>query len=59
LISFGLTKGSAGAPPASLSEANHDITALGTESYLTTFPYLGTPYSGYATPSTTPADKAS
>jgi Domain of unknown function (DUF4331) len=59
LISFGLTKGSAGAPPASLSDANHDITALGTENYLNKFPYLGTPYSGYATPSKTPSDKAS
>jgi hypothetical protein len=59
VISFGLTKGSAGAPPASLSEANHDITALGTESYLPSFPYLGTPYGGYQTPAHTPTDKAS
>ncbi|HUE58201.1 MAG TPA: DUF4331 domain-containing protein [Acidimicrobiales bacterium] len=46
VISFGLTNG-------------NDPTALGTENYLTTFPYLGTPYSGYATPSKTPTDKAS
>jgi hypothetical protein len=59
VISFGLTAGSAGAPAATLAAANHDVTALGTESYLTSFPYLGTPYSGYATPSRTPTDKAS
>ncbi len=58
LISFGLTAGSSGAPPASLAQANHDTTALGTENYLATFPYLGTPYSGYSTPSKTPTDKA-
>ena len=58
LISFGLTAGSAGAPAASLAQANHDLTALGTESYLPNFPYLGTPYSGYNTPSKTPIDKA-
>jgi hypothetical protein len=46
VISFGLTNG-------------NDPTALGTENYLTSFPYLGTPYSGYATPSKTPKDKAS
>jgi Domain of unknown function (DUF4331) len=44
VISFGLTNG-------------NDPTAKGTESYLSSFPYLGTPYSGYATPSTTPTDK--
>ena len=37
----------------------NDPTAKGTEKYLPTFPYLGTPYSGYATPSSTPTDKAS
>jgi hypothetical protein len=46
VISFGLTNG-------------NDPTALGTEKYLSSFPYLGTPYSGYATPSKTPTDKAS
>jgi Domain of unknown function (DUF4331) len=25
-----------------------DTTAMGTENYLSTFPYLGTPYSGFA-----------
>jgi hypothetical protein len=46
VISFGLTDG-------------NDPTALGTENYLSSFPYLGTPYSGYGTPSQTPIDKAS
>jgi hypothetical protein len=46
VISFGLTNG-------------NDPTAFGTENYLNSFPYLGTPYSGYATPSKTPTDKAS
>ena len=46
VISFGLTNG-------------NDATALGTENYLTSFPYLGTPYNGYQTPSQTPTDKAS
>jgi hypothetical protein len=45
VISFGLTNG-------------NDPTAKGTESYLSSFPYLGTPYSGYYTPSATPTDKA-
>jgi hypothetical protein len=46
VISFGLTDG-------------NDRTAFATENYLQSFPYLGTPYSGYATPSKTPTDKAS
>jgi hypothetical protein len=41
VISFGLTNG-------------NDPTAKGTEAYLTSFPYLGTPYDGYDTPSVTP-----
>lgn len=45
VISFGLTSGGS------------DTTARGTETYLPAFPYLGTPYSGYATPSSTPTDK--
>jgi hypothetical protein len=45
VISFGLTDG-------------NDQMAFGTENYLTSFPYLGVPYSGYATPSQTPTDKA-
>lgn len=57
VISFGLTEGSAGSAGASgftAAQANQDTTALGTENYLSTFPYLGTPYSGYFNPSTTP-----
>lgn len=46
VISFGLTNG-------------NDPTAMGTENYLPSFPYLGTPYGGYQTPSRTPTDKAS
>jgi Domain of unknown function (DUF4331) len=37
-ISMGLTAGPS------------DLAALGTENYLSTFPYLGQPYSGYAVP---------
>ncbi len=43
-VDFGLTNGGTGT----------DLTAKGTEDYLPTFPYLGTPYSGYANPSVTP-----
>ena len=46
VISFGLTNG-------------NDATAKGVENYLPSFPYLGTPYDGYFTPSQTPTDKAS
>ena len=35
-----------------------DLSAKGTEHYLTTFPYLGTPYSGYSNPSVTPVSVA-
>jgi hypothetical protein len=31
-----------------------DVTAEGSVKYLTSFPYLGTPHSGYETPNTTP-----
>jgi hypothetical protein len=41
-VSFGLTSSAT------------DTTANGTESYLPSFPYLGTPWSGMWTPSTTP-----
>jgi hypothetical protein len=46
----------AGAVDFSLSsnETGTDTTAKGTVTYLTAFPYLGTPYSGYATPAVTP-----
>ena len=45
VISFGLTNGD-------------DPTAQGQLTFLDSFPYLGTPYSGYSTPSKTPVDKA-
>ena len=35
-----------------------DLSAKGTEHYLPAFPYLGTPYSGYSNPSTTPVSVA-
>jgi hypothetical protein len=46
--------GAAGAVDFSLTSSGTDLTAKGTENYLAAFPYLGTPYSGYATPATTP-----
>jgi hypothetical protein len=49
LVDFGLTTGGTGS----------DLTAKGTENYLSNFPYLGTPYSGYSNPSVTPASVAS
>ena len=42
-VTFGLT-----------SAGTDDLTAKGTENYLTAFPYLGVPYSGYSNPSKTP-----
>ncbi len=41
-VSFGLTS------------SGSDVTAMGTEHYLSVFPYLGTPYSGFFNPETTP-----
>jgi hypothetical protein len=41
-VTFGLTSG------------DKDLTARGTEHYLASFPYLGTPYAGYSNPSVTP-----
>jgi hypothetical protein len=45
-VDFGLTTGGT------------DLSAKGTEHYLSTFPYLGTPYSGFSNPSVTPASAA-
>jgi hypothetical protein len=39
-----------------LVASGKDITAKGSVTYLTSFPYLGTPHSGYYVPSTTPAN---
>jgi hypothetical protein len=47
--------GAAGAVDFSITTGGSDTTAKGTENYLSTFPYLGTPYSGYETPAVTPA----
>jgi Domain of unknown function (DUF4331) len=50
--------GAAGAVDFSLTSGGTDLMAKGTEDYLPTFPYLGTPYSGYTTPAATPAASA-
>jgi hypothetical protein len=46
LVDFGLTTGGT------------DLSAKGSEHYLASFPYLGTPYSGYSNPSATPVSVA-
>jgi hypothetical protein len=46
LVDFGLTTGGG------------DPSAKGTEHYLSSFPYLGTPYSGYSNPAVTPMSVA-
>ncbi len=46
IVDFGLTTGGT------------DLSAKGTEHYLSGFPYLGTPYSGYSNPSVTPISVA-
>jgi hypothetical protein len=33
-----------------LTSGPTDLTAMGTENYLSEFPYLGTPHSGFAVP---------
>jgi hypothetical protein len=43
--------GAAGLVNQGLTSSGTDITAMGTENYLTSFPYLGVPHSGYYTPS--------
>jgi hypothetical protein len=40
--------GYAGAVSMGLTSGPTDLTAMGTENYLTTFPFLGTPYSGFS-----------
>jgi Domain of unknown function (DUF4331) len=42
--------GAAGAISMGLTSGPTDLTAMGTENYLPEFPYLGTPYSGFAVP---------
>jgi hypothetical protein len=48
----------AGAVNFGLSSGGGDLTAKGTENYLTSFPYLGTPYSGWSNPVATPVSVA-
>jgi hypothetical protein len=50
LVDFGLETGDT---PTS-GEPGTDLAAKGTENYLSSFPYLGTPYSGYSNPAVTP-----
>jgi Domain of unknown function (DUF4331) len=47
--------GAAAAVDFGLTKSPTDLTIDGTQSYLPSFPYLGTPYSGFATPAATPA----
>ncbi|HTU37499.1 MAG TPA: DUF4331 domain-containing protein [Acidimicrobiales bacterium] len=47
-VDFGLTTGDTGT----------DLAAKGTEHYLSNFPYLGTPYSGFSNPAATPVSVA-
>jgi len=42
--------GAAGAVHQGLTSGDADTTALGTEAYLPSFPYLGVPHSGFTTP---------
>jgi hypothetical protein len=46
--------GAAGAVNFGLTRGGSDLTALGTEHYLSSFPYLGVPYSGFSNPAKTP-----
>jgi hypothetical protein len=50
LVDFGLETGDT----PTTGEPGTDLAAKGTEHYLSSFPYLGTPYSGYSNPSVTP-----
>lgn len=58
LVDKGFTPDAAAVPPHNVSfgltTSATDTTARGSESYLSSFPYLGLPWSGMWTPSTTP-----
>ena len=43
--------GAAGGISMGLTSGPTDFTAMGTENYLPSFPYLGTPYQGFEVPS--------
>jgi hypothetical protein len=53
-----MADGAAGAVNFGLTTGGSDLTARGTEHYLASFPYLGTPYAGYSNPSVTPVSVA-
>lgn len=55
VVSSFTADGAAGLVTDGLTTGGTDNTAKGSANYLSVFPYLGTPYSGYATPDTTPA----
>ena len=50
--------GAASAVDFGLTSGGTDLSAKGAEHYLSAFPYLGTPYSGYSNPSATPVSVA-
>jgi hypothetical protein len=50
--------GAAGAVDFGLTGGGTDLSANGTQHYLPSFPYLGTPYSGFSNPAATPASVA-
>ena len=50
--------GAAGAVDFGLTGGGSDLSANGTQHYLSSFPYLGTPYSGFSNPAATPASVA-
>ena len=50
--------GAAGVVDFGLTGGGGDLSANGTEKYLPVFPYLGTPYSGWLNPDTTPVSVA-
>jgi hypothetical protein len=57
VISF-VPDGAAGVVDFGLTTGGGDLSAKGTENYLTTFPYLGLPYAGYSNPIVTPVSSA-
>ena len=59
LVVTGFTAdGAAGEVDFGLTSSPTDLSAMGTENYLSSFPYLGTPYSGWSNPSKTPVSVA-
>jgi hypothetical protein len=59
LVDSGFTAdGAAGAVSLGLTNSGTDLPAMGTERYLTSFPYLGVPYSGFSNPAKAPVSVA-